>query len=320
MVGPMQPIKSVGFVGLGVMGAPMAARLVDAGFRVRVHDVDRSRVDAFTRDHGAQAAATLAEAADGAEAVVTMLPDGGVVRRVVLGEPEGEGDRLLDGLGTGTILIDTTSSEPIGTRRLAGTLAESGIALVDAPVSAGGAETARDGTLTIMAGGDDEAAERARPLLEAMGSTIIRTGPIGTGHALKACNNTLASINFAATVEALMVGKRFGVAPDVMLDALDASSGHSRITERTIRGPVLDGVFADGFILGYQVKNIRGATELAETMGIEATLFRLCLDRWTRALDDLGPGVDFTEVVRVWQGDAGEPITPTDDTERGSTC
>lgn len=183
----------VGFIGIGNMGWPMAANLVRAGFDVAVHDADPTRMQAFCREFQARAPGLAGLAT--CEVVVTMLPDGHVVRRVLL---EGDGGAFINTVQPGKVVVDMSSSEPTGTRELAARLARSGVALVDAPVS-GAVPRATDGTLTIMIGSDDaEAAARARPVLEALGTRLFEVGGCGCGHAAKALNNYLG-----ATAESL---------------------------------------------------------------------------------------------------------------------
>ncbi len=159
-----------------MMGLPMAMRLVGAGCKVRGHDLSPAALEAFA-SAGGIACSTAREAADGVDTVITMLPDGAIVRAVLTGQ-----DGLADVLAAGALVIDMSSSAPTGTRILAAELGKRGIGLVDAPVS-GGVKRARDGTLAIMAGGDAALVERARPLLAAMGSSIFATGGPGSGHA-----------------------------------------------------------------------------------------------------------------------------------------
>jgi hypothetical protein len=170
---------AIGFIGLGTMGMPMASRLVKAGFSVYGADLSSAARSAFARNAGT-AFPMPREAAEGVSILITMLPDGATVRKALLG-PDG----ACDALASAALVIDMSSSEPMGTRQLAQELSARGVFLIDAPVS-GGVRRATDGTLAIMAGGDAAQIERARPILRAMGSNIIATGPVGSGHAVKA--------------------------------------------------------------------------------------------------------------------------------------
>ena len=170
-------IHKVGFVGVGNMGNPMAGHLVKAGFDVTVFDIRGEAAQAFVAQHGGRAARSLLEVADGAQAVITMLPNDKAVRKVVLGD--GSENCVAAGLAKGAIVIDMSTSDPTGTRGLAEALEQRGIAVIDAPVM-GGVVFAKDGTLDIMVGGDAELLERCRPLFEALGRSVIPCGGIGT--------------------------------------------------------------------------------------------------------------------------------------------
>ena len=242
----------VGFVGIGNMGWPMAKRILGAGFPLTVYDTDGGRVGRFAAETGSTGAASGAALAGAADVVVTMLPD----RRR---GPRGAARRRAASRATlarGTVVVDMSSSDPNGTRELGRALAELGVALVDAPVS-GGVPRAEAGTLAIMIGGEDEAAiARVRPVLETMGAKLFRTGPLGSGHAMKALNNYVAAAAFAATSEALLVGQRFGLEPAVMVEVMNASSGRSFNTDVVFPEHVVGGKFGTGFALGLMAKDV----------------------------------------------------------------
>src|SRR5690606_24072605 len=196
--GDMTRPLAVGFIGIGTMGWPMAANLVKAGHAVTVLDADAARAARFAAEHGATAAADAATLGRTVDVVVTMLPDGRQVRQAITGASAG-GASLLSALKPGSVVVDMSSSDPVGTRELGAVLREAGVRLVDAPVS-GLAPKAQAGTLTIMVGADDDAdVERVRPLLEAMGERLFRCGTLGCGHAMKALNNVVAATAFTAT-------------------------------------------------------------------------------------------------------------------------
>ena len=216
--------ETVGFVGLGRMGWPMAANLARAGYGLVVRDADRDVEMRFANEFGAVPGRD-ASAFASAGAVITMLPDGRVVQDAVLG------DGIADALSGGAVVVDMSSSSPHDTRALGAELARRSIALIDAPVS-GGVPRATDGTLAIMAGADDEAAlERALPLLDVLGRRVFRTGPLASGHAMKALNNFCAAAGYAALAEALVLGREFGLAPSTMVEIVNNSTGRSFISE-----------------------------------------------------------------------------------------
>ncbi|MEO3860330.1 NAD(P)-dependent oxidoreductase [Acrocarpospora sp. B8E8] len=274
---------AVGFVGLGRMGLPMAARLVSAGFRVRAYDI--------SRPEGIDVTGDVTEVAEGAGAVVLMLPDSDAVEAVL------EDAGLLAAVAPGTVLIDMGSSQPLRTRALAARAAERGVRLVDAPVS-GGVKGAVDGTLTIMAGGDQDDLDRVRPILETLGSRVLRLGPVGAGHALKALNNLMSATHLLITAEALLAGQRFGLDPETMLAAVNGSSGRSGSTENKWPNFVLPGTFDSGFGLRLMLKDMRIAVDLAEATGVASRLGRACADLWADAAEHLPPAADHTEIVR----------------------
>ena len=296
--------ETVGFVGLGNMGRPMAANLARAGFEVVGYDADPDAADAFAAATGCRTAATPAALAGAATVAVTMLPTGAIVRQVLLEEERGA---LASGLGAGTsgdgLVVDMSSSEPMGTRALGAALAERGVALVDAPVS-GGVAKAADGTLAIMVGADDEAAaQRADPILRAMGDRLFRAGPLGAGHAAKALNNYAAAAAFTAAAEALIVGEAFGLERETLLTIINNSTGRSFNSEVPIRQEVLPRTFATGFKLGLMAKDVAIAADLAEALGADAPLSRNMKARWAAAGAALGPDADFTRAVTLWEED-----------------
>jgi 3-hydroxyisobutyrate dehydrogenase len=290
----------VGFIGLGNMGEPMAANLLRAGHTLTVHDVDPARVQHFVAQHGGKAAATLVDMAD-SEFVVTMLPNGHVVRDVFLGS-----NGLAASLASGCIAIDMSSSDPAGTRALGAELAPRGVSLVDAPVS-GGVPRAVNGTLAIMIGCDDAAVrERAKGLLSAMGNRLFDTGSLGTGHAMKALNNFVAAAGYSAAVEALIAGKRFGLDPTRMLAILNSSTGRNFNTEVVLQEHVVNQRFATGFSLGLLAKDVGIAADLMKFVGLDAPLAALIESRYQQALAQLGGQRDNSEAILAWDNDRKE--------------
>src|SRR5690606_16087456 len=212
---------NIGFVGVGVMGSRMARNLVKAGHSLTVHDANTDTTASVAKDIGAHAAASPRDVAAASEIVVTMLPNGQIVRDVVFGE-----NGLASGFKPGSMLLDTSSAEPWIAREIADRLAAQQVEMVDAPVS-GAEEGARTATLVFMCGGSDEALSRARPLLEAMGEHVFHVGPLGAGHTMKAINNVTTALSFLCTAEALLVGKSYGLNAKAMLDVMNVSTGYS---------------------------------------------------------------------------------------------
>ena len=276
----------LGFVGLGHMGVPMTRRLVSAGHEVRGYDTS---ADARERV-GEAAVGSLADAAAGAEAVVLMLAASDVVREVVLAEG------LLDAVERGALVVDMGSSDPTQTRELAAEAGSRGVGYVDAPVS-GAVVGAEAGTLTIMFGGSAEELTRCQPLFAALGKKVVHAGPVGAGHALKALNNLLSATNFLITLEAVAAGKRFGLDPGVMVDAINDSTGRSWATEHKVPQFVMPRSYTSGFAMRLMVKDIRTARELAHSTGSPFELGDAAVALWERAAEALPEEADHTEIA-----------------------
>lgn len=295
----------VGFVGVGNMGRRMAANLAKAGFPLVIRDSDPDAQERFIASHGGEPAATPQSFA-GAGVVVTMLPDGAGVREAVLGWEGG----IAAALPRGAVVLDMSSSDPVGTQALAADLAPLGVRLIDAPVS-GGITRAESGTLSLMVGGqDEEAFAQVLPVLETLGERIFRTGPLGSGHAMKALNNFLGASAYTTAAEALAIGHEFGLDPGVMLDVINASTGRSFNTEVVLKEDVITGRYGTGFVLGLLAKDVGIAAALAEAVGVDAPACRLVRQRWAEAVGGLGFAADHSEAhKRWWDVDlrAGEP-------------
>lgn len=299
--------KHIGFIGLGVMGMPMAGHLASAGHRLTVLDTDRARVDAFVDAHPtAHAAATPSEVARKSDIVITMLPDGRHVHAVASGE-----DGLVDGFEGGELLVDTSSSEPWLTLETARALEGRGAAMVDAPTS-GAERGAVEAELIFMAGGADDAVARARDVLDVMGRQVFHLGPISAGHTMKSINNCITAMTFLATSEGLALGTRLGLDPNVMTDVLNEATGMSWITQTHIKQRITNRAFDDAFKLELMVKDIRIALELAGKAEMPLPLSELG-QRMYQAADELaGPHASVSELVRWVEHETGVEIRPRD--------
>ncbi len=295
---------SIGFVGLGVMGRPMASHLAAAGYAMTLYDVVPGLApDLAATLAGAHAASTPAELAARTDIVVTMVPNGAVVQALVEGE-----DGLLRGLRPGALLLDTSSSEPWLTEQTAARLAERGVAMVDAPVS--GAEWgAKAAELVFMVGGAEADLERVRPLLEKMGKSIFHVGGLGAGHAMKCLNNLITSVNLLALSEGLAMGKRYGLDPEAMVDVLNVSTGMSWVAQTHIKQRVISRRFDDPFKLALMVKDIGIAMQLAESTGTPAPLSALTQKLWRAAADAAAPEASVSELVRWVERQSGTEIS-----------
>jgi 3-hydroxyisobutyrate dehydrogenase len=284
----VRPPAAVAVVGLGNMGRPMAASLMRAGYDVIGYDLLPAARERFAQA-GGRAAPDMAGAVVRAAVVITLLPDGKAVRAAVTA--------MRPHLSSGTVVIDMSSSAPLGTRALGAELNAAGFGFIDAPVS-GGVKRAADATLAVMVGGDTAVIDRVEPVLAAMGKAIFRTGPLGSGHAMKALNNYVSAAGLAAAVEALAVGKKFGLDPSVMTDVLNASSGRNNTTENKLKQFIIPKTFASGFSMALMAKDIRTADELGAAIGVATPLAEICTELWEEAAARHGPGADHTEYGR----------------------
>lgn len=300
MMGANQP--RIGFIGIGAMGDPMAACLIKAGFSVTVFDNRPQRVTEFVSTHGGSGVASLAELGEKSDVVITILPNSAIVTDVLFGEKG-----LAKTLRSGAVVIDMTSGIPATTVSLSERLAEQGVVLFDAPVS-GGVPRAKTGQLTIMAGGNDKDIDAAMPILEAMGS-VIKTGRIGTGHAMKALNNLVSSAGFLIGIEALLIGSRFGIDPETMVDILNVSTGMNNSTQKKFKQYVLSRKFDSGFAMSLMVKDLTIALGIARDNDVNAPFSDLCRNLWAGASAMLGPQADHTAVTLLSEKLAGSQIT-----------
>jgi len=260
------------------MGQPMAANLAREGFAVQSFDLK-----------GNGNCGSIREAAKGAHTLITMLPDGNAVREAVL--------EALPALPSGAIVVDMSSSDPMGTRALGTALASKNVSLIDAPVS-GAVMGARNASLAIMAGGDKAAFRKVLPVLQALGKDIVHVGSLGAGHAVKALNNYLGAAGTVAGFEALLIARAFGLDPDPMLQAINASTGRNYTTERKIPRQILTGAFASGFKLALMAKDVGIAAALARDLGVATPYLEETLRLWRGAVKGLPKQADHTEIYR----------------------
>jgi len=283
---------NVAFLGLGAIGTPMARHLAIPGFSLAVWNRTSSKAAAFAAAHATRAATTPADAARGAEIVVTCLPTSRDVESLLKG-PDG----LIAGLARGALLIDCTSGDPATSQRIAARLAERGVGFIDAPVS-GGVIGAENGKLTIMVGGDAALLERAMPVLKAMGEKIVHCGAIGAGDALKAVNNALLAVHIWSTAEGLLALSRAGVKPAVALDVINASSGRSNSSMNLFPERVLTRAFPRTFRLALLDKDVGIAAQVARNEKVPSPLLQLTAELMRAAHVALGEDADHVEAVK----------------------
>jgi 3-hydroxyisobutyrate dehydrogenase-like beta-hydroxyacid dehydrogenase len=292
-------VTRVAFLGLGIMGSRMAAVLARSGFELTVWNRTAARAEEFVAAHeGVTAAATPAEAAAGAEIVVTMVVDGPQVEHVLLG-PDG----AASGARPGTLFVDCSTIGPSITRALGARLAPHGLPFLEAPVT-GSSPRAEDGTLTIMAGGSDEAFARARPVLEAMGSLVVHAGPLGHGQMVKLINNAVAASNAAVLGQALVVGARAGVDLDALVTVMAAGSGGSTMLDLKA-GPMREHDYSTLFKLEHMLKDVRLCLEEGQAVGAPFPFAALTREILTAAMGLGHAEDDFAALIEVLERGAG---------------
>ncbi|MFP4056964.1 MAG: NAD(P)-dependent oxidoreductase [Candidatus Brocadiia bacterium] len=294
-------METIGFIGLGTMGRPMARNLAATGFRLAVVGGHAAQAVEELRGRGAKVVETPADVAAACELVVTCLPDTPDVRQVVAGD-----EGLLDGAQEGLVVVDHSTIAPMAARELAEACAQKGVAFLDAPVS-GGQQGAEAGSLSIMVGGRAEALERARPALEAMGRTIVHVGESGAGQFTKCCNQIICAVTWQAIAEGMALGVKAGVDPAKMLEAV--SAGAARCWALEVRTPrLLDGDLEPGFMARLQHKDLVIATQAAKALGVPLPVASLVTEFYA-ALQVAGKGeLDTSALVTLEEELAGVEI------------
>jgi 3-hydroxyisobutyrate dehydrogenase len=295
--------EEVGFVGAGNMGWPMAACLVKAGYTVNVNDSRREVADNFVQQVGGFAPDSLRQLAERSGVIITMLPTSVIVERVLA---DGD-DNLFAGMKPGTIIIEMSSGVPSVTQRLAEKVAALGGTLIDAPVS-GGVPRAKTGQLAIMVGGDAATIDKALPVLSAMGTSVLRTGAVGSGQAMKALNNLVSTGGFLIGIEALLIGQRFGLDPAIMTDVLNAATGMNNSTQKKFRQFVLSRKFDAGFTMGLLAKDLSIAMQVGRETATAAPLSALVNEMIVSAQAKFGPSADHTEMAKLCELLAGSEL------------
>ena len=287
-------MEKIGFVGLGIMGKPMAKNLLKAGFDLTFY-ARRPEVVAEMEEAGARSAESSRAVAEQTDITITIVTADPQVREVILG-PAG----VLEGAGAGHLIVDMSTISPLTIKEVATAASEKGVKVVDAPVS-GGDTGAIAATLTIIAGGEEKDIERCRPLFEAMGKqeNIFHVGPVGVGQAVKLANQLIGGVNVACIAEALCMGIRAGADPEVMRQVISVSSGNSTLFQVRVADFLLKDQFAPGFMLDLMRKDLGLAVELGEKMDAPMPLGAAAYQIYTLA-SRLGVGQDdFSAVCRA---------------------
>jgi 2-hydroxy-3-oxopropionate reductase len=292
--------ERVGLIGLGVMGRPMALHLLSAGFALSVHDLDPARVESVVAA-GAASASSAAAVAEASDVVITMLPTPDAVEDVVLGL-----EGVLARARPGTLLVDMSTIAPALARRLAAASAERDVAFLDAPVS-GGEAGAENGSLVIMVGGEEAVLQRALPVFEALGSQIVHVGPHGAGQIVKACNQVVVALTYAAVSEALVLGSKSGVAPELILDVLSGGLAANKIME-VKRRSFVEHDFEPGGPVDMTYKDLRIALGWADEAGVPLPFTALAQQLYGSLRATGRGGLDHAALLTVFEEFAGHRI------------
>ena len=293
-------MKNIGFIGLGIMGKPMATNLLRAGHRLVVHDKNPAPVRELAAA-GATAASSGAEAARASEIVITMLPNSPDVNDVVLG-PGG----VLEGATPGLILVDMSSIAPLAAKQVAARCAEKGVRMLDAPVS-GGQPKAIDGSLSIMVGGDQEVFDSVKDVLGAMGKSVVRVGAIGSGNTTKLANQIVVGLNIIAMSEALVLAAKAGVDPATVFAAIRGGLAGSTVLDA--KAPlVLDRKFNPGFRIELHLKDLLNALDTAHELGVPVPFTSLAAEVMSAMKNAGKGGLDHGALVQHFEALAGTEV------------
>ena len=283
----------LGFIGLGIMGKPMAKNLLKAGYELIVCDIVKEAVEELVAA-GAQSAATPKAIAEAVDIIITMLPNSPHVKTVVCGK-----DGILEAVRPGTIVVDMSSIAPLVSQELAAELAKAGAVLIDAPVS-GGEPKAIDGTLAIMVGGPEDAFKSVKEILEVMGGSVTLVGEVGSGNTTKLANQIIVALNIAAMSEAMTLAKKAGVDPERVFEAIKGGLAGSTVLNAKMP-LVLDGNFKPGFRIELHIKDLMNALDTAHGVGVPVPLTSVVMEIMQalkvdgKAKDDHGGLIQFYE-------------------------
>jgi 3-hydroxyisobutyrate dehydrogenase-like beta-hydroxyacid dehydrogenase len=284
---------TIGFIGLGVMGKPMAGHLAKAGYQLVVYDKNGASANRISSEfRQVRAVESPKKVAEFSDIVITMLPTGTHVQEVIRGK-----EGLIEGYRSGSLHLDTTSAEPWLTMESAGILEKHGVAMVDAPVS-GAEQGAIQAELVFMVGGNKKDVSRVTPLLEAMGKQQFHLGPIGSGHTMKCVNNLITAMCFMGTTEGLVIGKRLGLDPHKMIDVLNVSTGMSWNSINHFKQRIFNRKFDDHFKLALMIKDIGIAMKLAGDQGLSLPVADLTRRLWKSAAEESESDSSISEMVR----------------------
>lgn len=302
-------VDKLGFIGIGTMGTPMSKRLLAAGYQLVVYDVN-PEATAPLLELGAEEASSPADLAERCGKAITMLPNSTIVEQVALG-PSG----LAEGFAPGSLLIDMSSSIPTSTRKIAAALAETSVAMIDAPVS-GGPVGAAEGSLAIMVGGPEESYQSCLPILQAMGKNTFHIGTIGSGHTLKTINNMMFAVNMLGVCEGLVTGVKAGLDPEKIVEVVSKSSGRSFALDTKAVRHILAKNFRPGFTTDLLYKDVDIATSLGRQLGVPMLAANLALQILATARGRGMNGLDNACIVKLLEEAAGVTVVAS---QQGAT-
>ena len=290
----------IAFIGLGIMGKPMEKNLLKAGHQLFVYDRNEATVEEL-KAAGATACASSSETVKDVDAVITMLPNSPHVKSVML-----EDDKLAEKMPKTATFIDCSSINPVASREIAAELAKYGIDMLDAPVS-GGQPKAIDGTLSFMVGGKEEVFNKFKPVLEAMGSSVVLCGDVGAGNVTKLCNQTIVAVNIAALAEGLLLGQMCGVEPQMIVEAIKGGLAGSTVMNAKAQ-MMMDQYFAPGFRIDLHIKDLNNVVDAAKAVDAPIPLTQSVLEMMKILHHDGDGGCDHSALLKYYQKLSGETL------------
>jgi 2-hydroxy-3-oxopropionate reductase len=287
-------VEKIGFIGLGIMGKPMAENLIKAGYALTIYDIVPERLDAVVKA-GAQAGASSKDVAAKSQIVITMLPNSPDVKEAVLGAAG-----VLEGAKRGLILVDMSSIAPLASRQIAAKAKEKGVIMLDAPVS-GGEPKAKEGTLAIMVGGPQETFEKVKDILGVMGASVTHVGEVGSGNIAKLANQIIVALNIAAVSEAMVLATKAGVDPEKVYQAIRGGLAGSAVLDAKMP-LILKGSFKPGFRIELHIKDMANALDTAHELGVPVPLSSIVMELMQALRVDGKGGQDHGGIVQFYEG------------------
>jgi 2-hydroxy-3-oxopropionate reductase len=285
-------MSNIGFIGLGIMGRPMAKNLIKAGHKLVVYDKFAKFDDLVSL--GAEGAASNREVASKSDVIITMLPNSPHVKEAVLGA-----GGVIEGVKSGAVVVDMSSIAPAASQEVGDALKAKGVAFLDAPVS-GGEPKAIDGSLAIMVGGERETFEKVKPILEKMGASVVLVGGIGAGNVTKLANEIVVALNIAAVSEAFVLATKAGVNPQSVFDAIKGGLAGSTVMNAKVP-MILDGNFKPGFRIELHIKDLQNALDTAHNLGVPIPLTASVMETLQALKIDGMAANDHSAIVRYYE-------------------